>query len=750
MTRLFDQDVLAFYVPAVLAPNGRYERIRELVTSIDYLDAKVTNRGPEALIADVRSARRLAPTPDAASELQAIETAVIESARILRDEPGQLRGQLLCRVPRDLAADVNALLDDAARWRAATWLRPHGLILGHGYLASFGPADGSVDAVAISDDASLLIAGDRGGGLAAWDLRSRELLWRHDAGSAVSAVAFVPGSHEAYVALTDGTIARWSLAGHGLHAVVALESGARATSLAVSDTALVYGSDRSVYCRRHDQQAWRGSAHGDQVTGVALAGNGERVVSCSLDGSIAIWDTRDGRLIGQLPLTADRLLCAAALPGSDSVAIGTAGRLVLVVDAGSGHIVSLRGHANQVRSVAGLPDARLVSGSYDGQVLVWDVAAGSSRRVGSHSSWCLSVAAPRRRGPVVSGSRDGLICVWDSDGAAAPVAHSQGVRALAVGGDVAYACVGKQIRRLDLSTGCALPPLAGHRRSVVALAIAPSGLVSSSYDNTVRQWAITADPVLSDPVVSDTVLSDTADADAIAITADGATIVAVARDATWHQWDAATGSAGPVGRGTDRYRSVLALTPDGETLVTATSKHRIEAWQRRTARLLMPPLEGHTGYVEHLKITPDGGRLVSGSWDHTVRVWSLATGACLRVLRHHGWILDLLLTSDGDLALSACEDGTITVIDLRTLTVAATVDAHHDSVDRLALSADDRTLFSIGSCQLKAWDTGSLSQLAVFDADVPLRELAVAGPDRLAVGTATGHIIPFSLHRAIA
>jgi WD40 repeat protein len=270
--------------------------------------------------------------------------------------------------------------------------------------------------------------------------------------------------------------------------------------------------------------------------------------------------------------------------------------------------------------------------------------------------------------------------------------------------------------------------------------MAPSGLVSSSYDNTVRRWDTATG--------TGAVLSDEAGADAIAVTSDGAVIVAVTNDATWHQWDAATGQAGPAGTGADRYRSVLALSLDGETLATATSTHLIEVWQRRACRLRLPPLEGHTGYVEHLDFTPDAQLLVSGSWDRTVRVWSLATGECLRVLRHRGWILDLVITSDGRLAMSACEDGSITVIDLDTLKMTTTIDAHHDSVDRIALSADDRTLFSIGSCQVKAWDTASRSLLAVFDVDVPLREIAVAGQDRVVVGTATGHIIPFTVHRA--
>ncbi|HEY2575951.1 MAG TPA: hypothetical protein VGI74_06555, partial [Streptosporangiaceae bacterium] len=120
MTCRFDADVLEHYVPAVLAPNGRYERIRELVTSVDYLAAKLASVGADALVADIQVAQRLAPAPDAVRELRVLETAVAESARILRTEPGQLRGQLLCRVPRAVAPDVDALLDEAAAWREVT------------------------------------------------------------------------------------------------------------------------------------------------------------------------------------------------------------------------------------------------------------------------------------------------------------------------------------------------------------------------------------------------------------------------------------------------------------------------------------------------------------------------------------------------------------------------------------------------------------------------------------------------------
>jgi WD40 repeat protein len=763
MTCRFDADVLEHYVPAVLAPNGRYERIRELVTSVGYLAAKLASVGTGALIADIQAAQRLAPTPDAARELRTLETAVAESARILRAEPGQLRGQLLSRVPRAVAPDLDALLDEAAAWRERTWLRPLGATREHGYLASFGPVKGFIDALAVSDDCSVLLAGGQDGGLYAWDLQTMEQLWHADTGPAVNAITFRPDTYEAFIAREDATITRWSVADRRLRPFATLTAGA-ATSLAAWNGMLVYGCGMLVAGQPFAQdmlpgpernptavlpgpernptaELWRGFAHDGLVAAVAILGDGQRAVSASYDGSIAAWRLADGRLADRIELTGDRILCAAAVPGSNAVAVGTADRLVIVVDLDTGRISTLRGHTGRVRSVAGLADGRVVSGSDDGQVLVWDLADGHGRRVGSHTSWCLAVAAPRGHGPVVSGSSDGLVRVWDPDGAGVEALHGQGVRALAVDRGVAYAAVDRMISRFDLAAGQALPPLTGHRRPVVALAVAQGGVVSGSYDRTLRLWDTTTG-------TSAVLKGHTVGADAVAVTPDGSEIVSAARDATWRRWDGKTGAPGPGRNGGERYSPVLTLSPDGETVAIATVEHVIEVWHRRTGRRLLPPLAGHDGYVERLVITPDGQRLLSGSWDRTVRVWNLASGEPLRVLRHSGWVLDLALTSGGQQAMSACEDGSIAIIDLGVLEVSATIDAHRGSVDRLALSGDDRTLFSIGSGQVRAWDTATRTLLAVFDGDVPLREIAVAGPDLVVVGTATGDIIPLHLERA--
>ena len=99
-----DTDVLTHYIQQILAPRKRYARIRELVTSIEYLEVKAQRVGPVSLAEDVRAARRLAPDQDAATQLRALESALMQAASLVTGEPGQLYGQLLARIPRGVAS----------------------------------------------------------------------------------------------------------------------------------------------------------------------------------------------------------------------------------------------------------------------------------------------------------------------------------------------------------------------------------------------------------------------------------------------------------------------------------------------------------------------------------------------------------------------------------------------------------------------------------------------------------------------
>jgi WD40 repeat protein len=737
-----DADLLSHYVAAVLAPTGNYARIRQLVTSADYLAAKAAKVGTRAMVEDVRAARRLAPDQDAASQLSVLETALTQSARLVIDDLGQLYGQLLARVPRGVAADLDRLLDDAAGWRGGTWLRPLSKLQGRLYLRSFGPTTGFVDAVAISDDATVVLAGDRAGGLFAWNTDSGEQIWAGNAGAAVDAVAFQPGSFEAIVA-AGATVARWSLADRRLRPF-APDPGRNVTALATDGRMVVYGAGSRVhaYDLAANAPTWLGERHRDQVAGVAILDDRERCVSVSSDGHLIVCRLDDGAFVTEIGLPADQPLCLTAVRARPTVVLGTRNRRVIVVDLDTAAVTILRGHTNQVRSVAALPNGEVLSGSYDGQMLAWDLTNHEYRRVGVHDRWCLSVASPRRPGPLVSGCDDGIVRVWDASFRDVPPARKNklDVRALVVGAGTAYAAVDRTVTRLDLATVTAQPPFTGHRSPVVALAWSSHGtLASGSYDKDIRLWDLSSGE-------STVLKGHTNGADALTLTPDGMELISVSRDATWRRWNLVAGTAGPTVRGAEPFNEAVTVSPDGARVITTTREHNVEVWDRLTGLRVLPPLYGHAGYVNCLAVTPDCRRLLTGSWDHSLRVWDLSTGAQEVSFDHPAWVTDLVLTADGRLAVTACSDGTIRVFDLDALNEREPFAGHPRGVWHLALAADEMTLFSVGSDQtVRAWNFADRAQIAVFEAETSLQQLALAATDLIVVGTSKGAVVPFRL-----
>eukprot|EP00808_Paulinella_micropora_P016964 g13249.t1 len=75
-------------------------------------------------------------------------------------------------------------------------------------------------------------------------------------------------------------------------------------------------------------------------------------------------------------------------------------------------------------------------------------------------------------------------------------------------------------------------------------------------------------------------------------------------------------------------------------------------------------LSGHTDLVNSVALSPDGQRLVSGGRDETVRIWSCGTGQALHVLRGHaGPVVSVAFSADGQKVASGSDDNTAKVWD---------------------------------------------------------------------------------------
>ena len=66
--------------------------------------------------------------------------------------------------------------------------------------------------------------------------------------------------------------------------------------------------------------------------------------------------------------------------------------------------------------------------------------------------------------------------------------------------------------------------------------------------------------------------------------------------------------------------------------------------------------------VYSVAISPDGDTLVSGSWDNTIKIWNLTTGKLQQTLQgHEDNVNSVAISADGNTLFSGSSDGTITL-----------------------------------------------------------------------------------------
>jgi WD40 repeat protein len=274
-----------------------------------------------------------------------------------------------------------------------------------------------------------------------------------------------------------------------------------------------------------------------------------------------------------------------------------------------------------VEAVAFLRDGRLVSGSFDATVHLWDSAGRHLKAfAGEEPIWSLAAspdgtrvafsAAERTLATVelTTGERkqlrsDGALSTWD-------VAFSPDGKLVAVG-------EGTDVRVWDWAAGTSRL-LHGHTALVQHVAFSPSGdmLASAAGDTTVALWTLADGKPRFLRGHANSVKW-------VTFSHDGAMLASSGLDGTVRVWRVSDGS--------------------GRTLV------------------------GHHGAVPCVAFSPDGRLLASGGDDRTVRLWDTASGESRVVRGHERPVRSIVFSPDGKTLASVGRDGALQLIRLEEM-----------------------------------------------------------------------------------
>jgi actin-like ATPase involved in cell morphogenesis len=178
----------------------------------------------------------------------------------------------------------------------------------------------------------------------------------------------------------------------------------------------------------------------------------------------------------------------------------------------------------------------------------------------------------------------------------------------------------------------------------------------------------------------------------------------------------------------------VAFGPDGRSLVSGASDHRIVGWNARTGGSA-GTLSGHAGRVNSVSFGPDGSLLTSGGFDGTVRVWKLPNGEPSHTLNHPDWVFAVAFGPDGATLASGAADGEVRLWSLESGEQLRAFTGHSHWVMSVAFSPDGRLLLSGGADKtLRVWDANAGTPLHIFERPDWVRSVAFGADGRLGFG----------------
>ena len=446
------------------------------------------------------------------------------------------------------------------------------------------------------------------------------------------------------------------------------------------------------------------------VTSVAFSADGSQLATSDTNGSIQIWNLKDGKQLALCSGHNSWVWSLAYSPSQPILASCGQDHQVRLWDSHTGQCLKLlEGHTGIATAVAFSQDSQwLASTSGDQTIRLWSVATGQCLQVLHGHAACVWSAVFHPDGKTLfSAGEDNIIRRWDIERGQCIqtlTGHQHWVRTIALSPDGQHLISGsydQTLKHWDMHTGSCLATLSGHHKPITAVAFSTDGktLASSSYDQTVKLWCLASQQCVQ------TLQKHTNFVWSVALHPTQPLLASGGEDYTARLWDLQTGQCTKTFQGHSNSIYAISLaTANYHLLASGHEDQTIKLWDLQPQTLTEPAsqqpfrtLRGHTGRVMSVAFSPNEQILASASPDGTVRLWNPHTGQCLKTLHGHtSWIWAIAFHPNSRQIASASYDHTIKLWDVATGDCLHTLKEHTSCVLAVAFSPDGNWLASGG------------------------------------------------------
>lgn len=483
-------------------------------------------------------------------------------------------------------------------------------------LAKLKDYTGTVNSAAFSPNGKQVITSGNDGKLRIWDSATGQQLSLFDAPDAITA-AFFDSSENLIFALAKQSVTVWEASSHGkLHEFPHYAESLSANAIDHQGQRIITtGADNEAHVTTIIRSAQSTFLHGHAVTGLAarFTSDGKYAITDGSNGTARLW-----RLTGLQELSRwqklDRAVGAITTMSGQVNVLATRSNTAWIVDntTGKDQLV-LTGHNSDITAAAFSSDgSRLVTGSQNGALILWDTAAGKSLHSWQATAGITSIVFSQDGKQFATGTQGGTIQVWQ-------IGQNQPTAALP------------------------------QPSPIVLCRFNPEGskLVTLDEDGLVRVW----NPQNGQRLAQ---FADESGATRDVGFQDKAIIMVSARsDGTVMIWDAESGKSLAALRGHTQGVYLAMISPDGSRIATISADETFRLWDTRRGNQLIA-LPASDANIQILMFNPGGSLIATGHLDGNIRLWDPATGQLVSTLQCGTDISSIHFTKDGKRLIAEC------------------------------------------------------------------------------------------------